>query len=252
MRDAGANAADAAAGARRRADRGDANRASSSSSSPPRDGDRRAGSRARRPPDAASGSSSAREDARWADAPRETRSALVELALVALAFLLLPFLRALVRVGAVLCLTAMYVNNPARDERGREGAWACLLAERRRMIASRDADSLKRFELFTFIKNQVGDAVAVVQGRRVLCDFALFALAWLESENPVDAECFALGALGTWTPVPTAPFRKVAVAISAAMEEAGGRGFFRREGGGGGAGRGGGRGASSFPSFSPV
>jgi hypothetical protein len=78
----------------------------------------------------------------------------------------------------------MYVNNPARDERGREGAWACLLAERRRMIASRDADSLKRFELFTFIKNQVGDAVAVVQGRRVLCDFALFSLAWLESENP--------------------------------------------------------------------
>ena len=40
-----------------------------------------------------------------------------------------------------------------------------------------------------------------------MVDFIFFAMAYVDSEAAVDAEFFALGAMGTWNVVPMAPLR---------------------------------------------
>ena len=47
-----------------------------------------------------------------------------------------------------------------------------------------------------------------MQGQRVMVDFHLFAMAYVDSEAAVDAEFFALGAMGTWNVVPMAPLQR--------------------------------------------
>lgn len=170
----------------------------------------------------AGGSRSRARERRWAS---DARSASLGQSLVANAiittvvFLALHHLRALVRLVLVATLAALYLNNPARDARTHASCWECLLAERRRRQGERNAEDLSRFDVVRFLKNAVGDAAGLMQGQRVMVDFVFFAMAYVDSEAAVDAEFFALGAMGTWNVVPMAPLRSAAAAVAATLED---------------------------------
>lgn len=170
----------------------------------------------------AGGSRSRARERRWAS---DARSASLGQSLVANAiittvvFLALHHLRALVRLALVATLAALYLNNPARDARTHASCWESLLAERRRRQGERNAEDLSRFDVVRFLKNAVGDAAGLMQGQRVMVDFVFFAMAYVDSEAAVDAEFFALGAMGTWNVVPMAPLRSAAAAVAATLED---------------------------------
>ncbi len=50
----------------------------------------------------------------------------------------------------------------------------------------------------------------LLRGRRVLCDFSLFAVAFIDSPSDVDAELCALGALGGWHVLRSPQLRRLA------------------------------------------
>ena len=170
----------------------------------------------------AGGSRPRARERRWASDARSAslgQSLMANAIITTVVFLAMHHLRALVRLALVASLAALYLNNPARDARTHASCWECLLAERRRRQGERNAEDLSRFDVVRFLKNAVGDAAGLMQGQRVMVDFIFFAMAYVDSEAAVDAEFFALGAMGTWNVVPMAPLRSAAAAVAATLED---------------------------------
>ena len=62
----------------------------------------------------------------------------------------------------------------------------------------RNAKDVSNLNVLSLIKNAVNDTTGLISGQRVMCDFVFFSLAYIDSESGVDAEYFALGAMGSW------------------------------------------------------
>jgi hypothetical protein len=67
----------------------------------------------------------------------------------------------------------------------------------------------------------VDGGVRLLAGRRVLCDFTLFAVAFVDSAAEVDQELCALGVLGGWHVLRCRPLRDFAAQHAAAARGAG-------------------------------
>ena len=98
----------------------------------------------------------------------------------------------------------MYINNPCREPTHHK-AWEMLLAERRRRIGER-TQRTSNLNVISLIKNAVNDTTGLISGQRVMCDCVLL-FAYIDSESGVDAEYFALGAMGSWRIVEMAVLR---------------------------------------------
>ena len=140
----------------------------------------------------------------------------------------------LVRLGTLVGLASLYLNNPCREPSTHHRAWEMLLAERRRRIGERNAKDVSNLNVISLIKNAVNDTSGLIGGQRVMCDFVFFSFAYIDSESGVDAEYFALGAMGSWRIVEMAVLRKLATNFAVGLDGMAGTGDAGRGGRGAG------------------
>ena len=76
---------------------------------------------------------------RWERAVLSGQSAIATALICIVVLVTLPLLKMLVRLGALVGLASLYINNPCREPSTHNKAWEMLLAERRRRIGERNA-----------------------------------------------------------------------------------------------------------------
>jgi hypothetical protein len=112
----------------------------------------------------------------------------------------------------------LYLHNPARgDAAARAGAWELLLSARAAAVSASADAAMSQGRFLSALRAAVVDGgVRLLAGRRVLCDFTLFAVAFVDSAADVDKELCALGALGAWHVLRSRPLRDFAAQHAAA------------------------------------
>ena len=109
------------------------------------------------------------------------------------------FARGVFTLALLLALGASYLNNPVRVPSLSDGAWEPLLAARASVLASNADEQLSRGRFMSALKSAFVDGgVRLLRGRRVMVDFLLFSLAYIDSASTVDQELVAVGLLGQW------------------------------------------------------
>ena len=100
---------------------------------------------------------------------------------------------------AAYCAAA-YLQNPARGPASlRDAAWPPLLAARSAALSAATDAALQRGSVLSALSRTFLDGgVRLLRSRRVLADFAFFAVAYVDSPAEVDAALCALGVLGAW------------------------------------------------------
>lgn len=155
---------------------------------------------------------------RWERAVLSGQSAIATALICIVVLVTLPLLKMLVRLGALVGLASLYINNPCREPSTHNKAWEMLLAERRRRIGERNAKDVSNLNVLSLIKNAVNDTTGLISGQRVMCDFVFFSFAYIDSESGVDAEYFALGAMGSWRIVEMAVLRRLATSFAMGLD----------------------------------
>ena len=114
---------------------------------------------------------------RWERAVLSGQSAIATALICIVVLVTLPLLKMLVRLGALVGLASLYINNPCREPSTHNKAWEMLLAERSRRIGERNAKDVSNLNVLSLIKNAVNDTTGLISGQRVMCDFVFFSFA---------------------------------------------------------------------------
>ena len=95
---------------------------------------------------------------------------------------------------------AAYLQNPARGPAAlRDAAWPPLLSARSAALSAAADAALQRGSVLSALSRTFLDGgVRLLRSRRVLADFAFFAVAYVDSPSDVDQALCCLGVLGAW------------------------------------------------------
>lgn len=121
------------------------------------------------------------------------------------------FARGVFTLALLLALGAAYLNNPVRVPSLSDGAWEPLLAARASVLASNADEQLSRGRFMSALKSAFVDGgVRLLRGRKVMVDFLLFSVAFIDSASTVDQELVAVGVLGQWRVLRSQALRSLA------------------------------------------